>query len=299
MKEKSNEPGQTISLPDGRQLGYLIVGEGKPVFFFHGSPGCRLMALLLKGIAGSKHLQIIGVDRPGFGLSTYAPNRKIRDFAVDVSHLADHLRIEKSALVGWSMGGHYVTTYAALFPKRVTQAVVLGGLSLPLDTSKMHLRERIGLRLVTMPIIGTWLMGMDTNDRYLKMARDPDAFQKSKQGRNYLKGLTEDEVQFYITPSENRDLIFRTRLEGYRPKSSIRADVQDVSLIKKGWDVDLSQLPPGLIHIWHGSADTGAPVGNAHRNAKVIPGAHLKIFENEGHKFFLNHLEELGELLSS
>jgi pimeloyl-ACP methyl ester carboxylesterase len=47
----------------------------------------------------------------------------------------------------------------------------------------------------------------------------------------------------------------------------------------------------------HGMADI--PVYNAHRNAKAIPGAHLRLFENAGHYFWLNHLEELGELLSS
>jgi len=32
MSEKLKE-GHTITLPDGRKLGYLIVGAGKPVFY--------------------------------------------------------------------------------------------------------------------------------------------------------------------------------------------------------------------------------------------------------------------------
>jgi hypothetical protein len=36
------EDNQTISLPDGRQLGYLIVGKGAPVFYFHGTASSRL-----------------------------------------------------------------------------------------------------------------------------------------------------------------------------------------------------------------------------------------------------------------
>ena len=39
---------QTFSLPDGRQLGYCIVGEGKPVLYFHGTASSRLETLLLK-----------------------------------------------------------------------------------------------------------------------------------------------------------------------------------------------------------------------------------------------------------
>lgn len=41
MSQDSMEQGETITLPDGRNLGYLIVGEGKPVFYFHGFPGSR------------------------------------------------------------------------------------------------------------------------------------------------------------------------------------------------------------------------------------------------------------------
>ncbi len=225
-------------MPDRRKLGYLIIGEGSPTFFFHAFASCRLDALRLQGIASSKHLQVIGVDCPGFGLSTYAPNRKIRDFAADVSYLTGHLGIEKFALVGYSVGGHYVTTCAALLAKHVTRAVVLGGFYLPPDTSTMH---RI----------------------------------------------------------KSRDLILTAIVEARRPKSSIRALVQELRLMNKGWDVDLSQIPLGLVYIWHGSADTQALVSSAYRNSKIIPGVHLKIFENEGHMFWLNHLEELGELLGS
>ena len=90
MSKESKEEGETVSLPDGRKLGYLAVGEGKPVFYFHGLPGSRLDLYLQKGI-GFKHLQMIGVDRPGFGLSTFAPDRKVSDFAADISFLTNHL----------------------------------------------------------------------------------------------------------------------------------------------------------------------------------------------------------------
>ena len=104
MSELSKEEGETVSLPDGRNLVYLIVGEGKPALYFHGLPGSRLDVLLQKGFS-SKHLQMIGVDRPGFGLSTFAPNRRVSDFAADIGFLANHLGIDKFALLGVSGGG--------------------------------------------------------------------------------------------------------------------------------------------------------------------------------------------------
>jgi len=294
MNEGSREEGQTISLPDGRRLGYLILGEGKPVFYFHGYPSSRLEALFLKGIAGSKRLKVIGVDRPGFGLSTFAPNRRMRDFATDISFLADHLGIDKFALVGFSGGGHYVITCAALLAERVTRAIVISGLSSPPEMSRM---VKVLSKLGTMPgdRLGTWAV----KKQLFEMAKDPDAFLKSKAGRNFLKKWPEDDVKFFAAPSESRDSVLRSFVEAYRQgPDSIRAHIQEVKLVMKGWDVDLSKIPSGLVYIWHGTADKNVPVSNAYKNAETIPGAHLEIFEGKGHLFWLGNLEKLSEILS-
>ena len=300
MNKESKEPGQTITLPDGRQLGYLVVGEGKPVFWFHGWPSSRLELLCLKGIAASKHLQIVGIDRPGFGLSTYAHDKGSRDVASDVTFLADHLRLGRFGLVGFSAGGHHAVTCAALLAPRITKAVVICGLSLPARTSGMMLPIfRIGFRLGTMPIVGTWIHKQH-RDSILEAVNGLDAYVEPWTTRYSLRGLPKDDAEFRSSPSENRDTFHRSMAEAYHQGAdSIRAYIQEVRLAKKGWDVDLSRIPSGIVHIWHGAADRHAPVSNAYRNAESIPGSHLKVFKNEGHMFFLNHMEELGELLSS
>jgi len=302
MNKESKEPGKIITLPDGRQLGYLIVGEGKPVFML--SASSRLQALWLKGTASSKHLQIIGVDRPGYGLSTYVPNKGIIDFAADVGCLADHLGIHKFSLVGWSAGGPYVITCAALLGERVTRAIVIGGPSLPIDTSDMALMTRITLKLPSVPLVGTWLtiiyVKMQKN-MFTKILKDPDKYLKSLSGRIFLKTQTEEYVKFWTTSSSEKRNVFAVQaIEMYRQgHQSARALIHLTRLFRKGWEVNLSQIPSGLVYIWHGTSDGIIPVSNSHKNAKSIPGAQLRIFENEGHLCWLNHLEELGELLSS
>jgi len=283
-------------LPDGRNLGYLVVGEGKPVFYFHGLPGSRLDILLLKG----KRLknQIIGVDRPGIGLSTFSPNRRISDFAADVSRLADHLGIGKFALLGFSGGAHYAISCAALVAERVTHAVAISGLSLPVDSSEMSGMNRLFLTLGTTPIVGEWLQKKQ-RDMILKMAKDPDAFTESEQGRKMLENVGKNEAKLFLDP-ELRDVFFRSSAETYRQgPDGIQAMIQEAKLMKKGWDVDLSKIPPGLVHLWHGTADRNSPVSNAHKNAKAIPGAHLELFEGGGHTVFFDNLEKLGEILGS
>jgi pimeloyl-ACP methyl ester carboxylesterase len=68
-KAEMDETQQQISLPDGRQISFSVVGEGTPVLYFYGTASSRLETLLLKEFARASGFQIIGVDRPGFGLS--------------------------------------------------------------------------------------------------------------------------------------------------------------------------------------------------------------------------------------
>jgi len=153
--------------------------------------------------------------------------------------------------------------------------------------------------LGTKPIIGTWIQKKARNMAF-EMAKDPDAFMKSKAGRNFLENLPEDDAKFYTSSSDSRDVLLRSMVEAHRQGSnSIRAMIQEMKLIKKGWDVDLSEIPYGLVHIWHGTADKNVPVRNAYKNAEAISGAHLEIFENAGHLLVHRNLEKLGAILSS
>lgn len=297
MTGVSDEEGQAITLPDGRQLGYLVVGEGNPVLHFHGGLSSRLEVIVFKEIARSKNLQIVGVDRPGFGLSTYAPKRRISDFSADISLLTDHLGIEKLMVTGYSTGGPYAITFAALHPKRILRTIVISGLSLPLDTSELPRIDRI--LHTTAPIIGTWIQKRQRST-ILKVVKDPDAFLKSEAGRKMLKDLPEDMASFLSSPSRSRDVLLRSMKEVYHQGSdSIKAMIQEWKLMKNGWDVDLSKIPSGLVHIWHGTADRNVPIRNAYKNAEAIPGAHMEIFEGEGHTLIFNNLAKLGQILSS
>ena len=62
----------TISLADGRRLGVVEFGpvDGKPVFWFHGTPGAkRQVPPAAREAAHELGVRIIGVERPGTGSS--------------------------------------------------------------------------------------------------------------------------------------------------------------------------------------------------------------------------------------
>jgi len=294
-EESKEEEGQTVTLPDGRKLGYLIVGAGKPVFYFHGLlVGSRLDVLNMREAAEHVNLQIIGVDRPGFGLSTFAEKSRICDFASDINFLADHLRFDKFAIVGVSGGGHYAITCAALLPERLVKVLVIMGLSLPLDVSDMRSEVKMLYNFMTNPLIGTMLL-KKVRETTLEMIKDPDRFLKSEAGRKMLGDLGEVQID---GESPRLNVGRRSIEEFYRQgDDSIKAIIQEVKLMKKGWDVDLSTIPSGLVHIYHSTADINSPVSNAHRNAKAIPGAHLEIFEEKIHLLASRNLKKIFEVL--
>lgn len=298
MSVNSKEEELTFTLPDGRKLGYLIVGEGKPVFYFHGQPTSRLDILHLTEFASSRNLKIIGVDRPGFGLSTYTTRLSLRDFCDDVNHLADHLGIDKFTLIGYSAGGPCAITYVALYPDRVTQVLVISSQSLPMNIDELFGGlERIIVKLASkVQSIGTWYLKQE-RDTWMEFANDPKSFLESKSGKNILENMSEDGVRLIMDQGFRRRFL-RSIVESYRQgEDSVRSLYEERLLMNKGWDVDLSQIPHGLVYILHGTDDKRIPVVNAYRNSEAIPGAQLEIVEGKGHFFWFDDLEKLDEIL--
>src|SRR5688572_26543304 len=128
----------TITLPDGRQLGYGLYGPqgGRPVLYFHGTPSSRLELLLmhhygvdLEALLQVTGLKLLAVDRPGMGLSTYDPHGDFLSFAADVGVLMDKLGIPSCPVMGWSGGGPYVLAAAYRHPQRITHACIVCGFS--------------------------------------------------------------------------------------------------------------------------------------------------------------------------
>lgn len=125
---------RTSRLADGRELGYAEYGDpaGKPVFYFHGWPSSRLEAWGYHAAGVRLGARIIGVDRPGIGLSSYVRGYTIARWPGDVAALADSLGIERFAVVAISSGAPYSYACARFIPEQLTGAAVVSGVG-PLD----------------------------------------------------------------------------------------------------------------------------------------------------------------------
>ena len=69
----------TIRLASGHTVGFADYGiaDATAVLWCHGGPGSRLDPAYLRREASEAGLRIIGIDRPGYGLSTPQPGRTI------------------------------------------------------------------------------------------------------------------------------------------------------------------------------------------------------------------------------
>jgi pimeloyl-ACP methyl ester carboxylesterase len=99
------------------------IGDAAAVLWCHGGPGSRLEPAYLRRVASEAGLRIIGIDRPGYGLSTPQPGRTIAAWVPEALAVADHLGLGPFAAVGISTGGAYALALAALAPERVLGVV--------------------------------------------------------------------------------------------------------------------------------------------------------------------------------
>ena len=123
----------TVSLPDGRELGFAQFGSptaSETIFWMHGTPGGRRQIPLdARAFAEESDVRIIGIDRPGIGWSTAHVYDNVLGFTKDLEFLADHLGVEEFHVVGLSGGGPYTLAAGAAMPDRVTTLGVIGGVA--------------------------------------------------------------------------------------------------------------------------------------------------------------------------
>jgi pimeloyl-ACP methyl ester carboxylesterase len=120
-----------ITLPDGRALAYTDLGRRSApvVMYCHGAPGSRLDLETFGDAFAAENVRVVSADRPGYRRSSAQPGRRREDWPRDIATLADHLDVERFAVMGASSGGPYALACAALLPDRVAGAGVVCGVT--------------------------------------------------------------------------------------------------------------------------------------------------------------------------
>lgn len=276
---------RSVHLPDKRQLGFAEYGDpyGLPIFYFHGTPGSRLEAGRFHEMAVSNQCRLIGIDRPGMGLSSIDRKRSILSWTTDVVNFADCLKIEKFSIIGHSGGAPFVAACAYEVPDRLNGAAIISGMA-PLDNPESQIclarGQRLANRLIkTMPWLANIMMKLT-----LVMLNKPNMMNQ------IIKQLPEIDQALFRDPEVRKALINST-IEAFR--SGVAGPAYEMKLLANPWGFDLKNIKYPIT-IWQGTLDMQIPMSHAKIYANLVADSQLKIIENEGHLSLVkNHIEEI------
>ena len=280
-----------ITLSDERRLGFAEFGDrqGKPVFYFHGFPGSRLEARLAERISRQHHARFIGIDRPGYGLSSFKPKRSIIDWADDVIALADALKIERFSILAVSGGGPYAAACASKLAHRLSAVGIICGMG-PVDIPglirNMPRMYQKGLGLAgRFPQIATALYSVPA----FFLRNYPEHVLSSM-----ISGMVAEPDKIALKNPELLKVLCDSFREAFR--NSLKWPATDAILYSRPWGFPLNgiKIP---VRLWHGEKDRIVPVAMARYLAKIIPDCRATFYPDEGHfSIILNRIEEIWQI---
>lgn len=288
-----SQRSQQIQLPDGRRLGYDEYGpaEGKPVFYFHGSPSSRVEWRIFgsDALAQELGLRVIVPDRPGMGLSDFQPGRRLSDWPSDVVALAGHLALDRFAVLGYSLGGPYAAVCARRIPDRLTRAALVSSMS-PYNIPGVTEDINPG----TLQFLNLARDNPRLNQLFMRMLGFSARYLPKRMIANAMANLPPSDREVVADPEVQRTFLEMVK-EALR--QGPRGVQVDAALLVSPWDFELEDIKMS-IHLWHGEEDRNAPPAMGRYLADAIPNSQARFLPGEGHlSLFVHHIEEILLLL--
>ena len=285
--------GKTMQLSDGRTLAYLESGdpEGRPVFYFHGGPGSRLEGLFYDEINQQLGIRMIALDRPGFGLSDFQEDRSYLDWPADVIELADHLGIDRFAVLGWSSGGPHAAAVAYEIPQRITVAAIAAGegpyasADYPQSvlTGDAFNGSAVNRLFIWSAKNGPWLM------RTLFRLTRILIFSNSI---GMVENSSDVDMSAKDTQLFTRDDYIAAQIEAFRQGAA--GATRDYTLERLDWPFELEEIHAPTVLVFHGEDDKGVDPQVSEYVCMRIPSCDKPtIYQGEGHSVVYYRYEEI------
>ena len=250
--------------------------QGRPVFFLHGTPACRLGNDFVDAPARERGVRVICPDRGGVGRSDPVPGRTLAGYAREIDDLADALGLDEFGVVGYSGGGPFAVACAAGCGPRLKSVALMASVA-PVDdregardglaASDLHLLD---LSLHS-PARARWLL------RFERLAT------------MLVPSLAVKQLAAEVTPVDRAELARhdpRAAMAGFvealRPGPN--GVITDYRLWGSPWAVDWSAIRVP-VHVFQGDADAFVPVHHAEDLMRRLPDTmgHLHLLPDTGH----------------
>lgn len=267
----------TISMDDGRTLGFERWGDpgGDPLFLLHGTPGCRLTRHPDEAMWARLGVMLITVDRPGYGLSSPLPGRRVSHAAHDVAAVADAIGVERFTVAGGSGGGPHALACAAILQERV-HACAAVACAAPVEKAELDgviALNREAYRILTEE-------GRAGMHRFLGVLREQILAGPTEAMQTDLADAAPEDLEWNAR-EDVQHVQLEAMLEALRP--GVEGWVDDaVSLFGEDWDIDLRAITCP-VRFWHSANDRNGPLSAIERLVRRVPGATLHVWRTGGH----------------
>ncbi|HEX4681005.1 MAG TPA: alpha/beta fold hydrolase [Gaiellaceae bacterium] len=269
---------RTIRTKDERTLDVHEAGDpaGFPVLFHHGTPAAGLPYEPHVALAREQGIRLIGYDRPGYGGSTRAKDRRVEDCVADVTEIADALHLDRFATWGISGGGPHALACAALCDDRLKAVASLAAVA-PFGADGLD-----------------WLEGMGEDNLV--------EFGKALDGEEALRGFCEplaeemiaadpealvDVIASLLGPADQAVLTgafaeYLHACDAHGLESGVDGWIDDDFAFVEPWGFEVGEITRPVL-LLHGEDDRFVPVSHGHWLAARIPDVDARIDPADGH----------------
>jgi pimeloyl-ACP methyl ester carboxylesterase len=286
-----------FTLSDGRKLSYALYGppDGKPVFYFHGTPSSRLEPLLLNAynkrleqLLVQYHIHLIAIDRPGVGLSAYNPHNSFQAFASDVAQLAAHLPIANAGVLGWSGAGPFALALSFHFPKLISGVYIIAGFTRSFSEPNVFKVMHANKYYFGTARYAPWLLQTIMNS----ISKKPT----DKSLPRWLSGLPEVDHDYLNKPEWMRQFSMVSICESCIKGAKGAVQEAGIYFNKSSYDIAQIQQP---IHFWWGTQDRAVPIVHPKAIEAKAPNATMHYKRGEGHlSIYIRYFEEVLQTIA-
>jgi pimeloyl-ACP methyl ester carboxylesterase len=272
----------SMRLADGRTLSFGDVGasDGLPIFYFHGAPGGRLDVAWMDDAFVAAGVRVVAADRPGYGGSSPSPRRSMSDWPRDVAALADHLSIDRFAVMGLSSGGPYVAACAAVLGDRVIAAALVAGVT---DMGWSAAYDEFP----------------DDDEKTIMQIGDEDKALAWCADRYGADGARFFDHQLDLSPPDAALFADEAFMAGVMPtfaeafRQGVGGFAQDITVQGRGWPFDVANISCA-VRVYHGEQDTLVPVSHGRHTAETIEGSTLFVLSEHGHISMITEIPRIS-----
>jgi pimeloyl-ACP methyl ester carboxylesterase len=270
-------PDHLVTLASGRQIALDECGDphGHPVFFFHGWPASRLQGAGFSVEAREFGLRILSPDRPGIGLSTSQPGRRLLDWPAVMRELAEHFGFSRFSVLGMSGGAPYTLATAYALPEFVDVAVVISGAP-PLgpETDRRALLPVYRWLLTAYQLLPTVLRSGFHVIRPFAYTRPP------RWTWPIILRLAPPGDRGAISDPDVFSGCLDCQREAWRVSG--RGVYEDAEIYPRDWGFAPEDIRVP-VRLWHGKGDSSFSWKLAEALAQRIPDCEARFVEGEGH----------------